>query len=108
MGYPILRAYDSFMNIKRYESMPFYFYPGGVSVSGLQDRVVKFFDWTVDAHEEARNNADRNRTFYERSVYFYKNFLRTQNDTMANMMFDAQAPRAMYDRLNSEITQGNT
>jgi hypothetical protein len=27
---------------------------------------------------------------------------------MANMMFDAQAPRATYDRLNSIITEGNT
>jgi len=27
---------------------------------------------------------------------------------MANMMFDAQAPRAVYDRLNSIITEGNT
>lgn len=88
--------------------MPFYFYPGGVSVSGLQDKVVNFFDWTVDAHEETRNNMDRNRTFHGRAIYFYKNFLRYQNDTMANMMFDAQAPRAVYDRLNSIITEGNT
>ncbi len=27
---------------------------------------------------------------------------------MANMMYDAQAPRSTYDRLNSTITQGNT
>ena len=55
LGYPILKIYDNFMNIKRYEHMPFYFYPGGVSISGTQDKIVNFFDWTVDAHEDARN-----------------------------------------------------
>ena len=30
--YPILRAYGAFMDIKRYDRMPFYFAPVGASV----------------------------------------------------------------------------
>ena len=32
LAYPLFRIYDQFMSIRRYEHMPFYFYPGGVSV----------------------------------------------------------------------------
>ena len=51
--------------------MPFYFYPGGVSVVGLQDKLLGYIDWAVDAHEDARNPADANKNFYLRSIYFY-------------------------------------
>lgn len=44
------------MNIKRYEHMPYYFYPQGVNVVKLEDRIINFLDWTLDAHEEARND----------------------------------------------------
>ena len=64
-------------------------------------------DWAVDAHEEARNNADSNRNFYSRSIYVLNNFLRYQNDTMCNIMFDVKAPRPVYDKLNSVISQQN-
>ena len=59
----------------------------------------------MDAHEEARNPADINRNFYKRSVYVKDNFLRYQNDTMCNMMFDVKASKAEYAKLNSVISQ---
>jgi len=107
MAYPLLRLYDQFMSIKRYEHMPFYFYPGGVSVVGQQKKLLDYIDWAVDAHEEARNPADKNKTFYMRSVYLYKNFLRYQNDTACNIMFETKSGRAVYDKLNSVISQSN-
>lgn len=73
--------------------MPFYFYPQGVSVVNVEDKIINFVDWAVDAHEEARNPNDRNRNFYQRSVYVLRNFLRYQNPTMANVMFDTKATR---------------
>jgi hypothetical protein len=36
-----------------------------------------------------------------------KNFLRYQNPTMCNVMFDTKATRPQYDRLNSTIAQSN-
>ena len=91
LAYPLLNLYNQFMNIRRYEHMPFYFYPAGVSVVSIQDKLLGYIDWGVDAHEDARNTADANRVFYQRAVYFYKNFHRYQNDTMANAMFDTKA-----------------
>jgi hypothetical protein len=35
--YPVFRLYGAFMNIQRYDHMPFYFYPGGVSVVSFED-----------------------------------------------------------------------
>ena len=40
-------------------------------------------------------------------VYSYNNFLRYQNDTVCNMMFDCQASRPTYARMNSTISQRN-
>ena len=37
----------------------------------------------------------------------YNNFLRYQNDTMCNMMFDVQASKPAYAKLNSIISQRN-
>lgn len=82
------------MGIKRYEHMPFYFYPSGVSVVSLEDKLLNYIDWAVDAHEEARNTADSNKTFYMRAVYLYDNYLRYQNDTVCNVMFDTQANKS--------------
>jgi hypothetical protein len=62
--YPFFRLYGAFMNIQRYDHMPFYFYPRGVSVVSFEDQILDFIDWTVDAHEEARNDRDANRNFY--------------------------------------------
>jgi hypothetical protein len=87
--------------------MPFYFYPQGVSVVNIEDKIINFADWAVDAHEEGRNPNDRNRNFYQRSVYVLRNFLRYQNPTVANVMFDTKATRPQYDRLNSVISQQN-
>jgi hypothetical protein len=102
--YPLFKVYSSFMNIKRYEHMPYYFYPSGVSVVKLEDRVINFLDWMCDAHEEARNPHDKNHSFYSRAVFVYKNFMRYSNPTVCNIMFDTQATRPEYDRLNSIIT----
>ena len=81
------------MSIKRYEHMPFYFYPQGVSIVKVEDRILNFVDWSVDAHEEGRNPHDKNRNFYDRSVYLYKNFHRYSNSTMCNILFDQKATR---------------
>ena len=76
IGYPLLKAYSSFMDIKRYDKMPFYAAPVAENVVSYEDRFITFLDFLVDAHEEARNTSDRNRNFYQRSVYTYNNFLR--------------------------------
>ena len=68
---------------------------------------MNYIDWGVDAHEEARNPEDRNRNFYRRSVYVYNNFLRYQNTTVCNVMFDTKAPRNSYHKLNSVISLQN-
>ncbi len=108
LGFPLLRLYNQFMNIKRYDHMPFYIYPSGVSVVSLEDKFINFLDWLVDAHEEARNPHDKNRHFYARSVFVMNNFLRYSNPTVCNVMFDTQAKRPQYDRLNSVISQQQT
>jgi len=69
--YPFLNLYTKFMHIKRYEHMPFYFYPSGVNVVGGLKSAQLYLDWAVDAHEEARNPQDRNKNFYMRAIYFY-------------------------------------
>lgn len=73
---PLFNLYYRFMNIKRYEHMPFYFYPAAKSWISFEDTIITFLDWLVDAHEQERNQADLNRTFYQRSLYVYQNFLR--------------------------------
>ena len=71
IAYPLLKAYSSFGDIKRYDKMPFYFVPAGEGVISFEDRVIKFLDWLVDAHEEPRNTDDLNRNFYQRAIYTY-------------------------------------
>ena len=102
-NYPFLRVYSAFMGIRRYDKFPFYIYPSSVSISGFEDKVIKFLDYLVDAHEVERNKSDANRTFYQRSNYVLRNFHRYSNDTMANVMFDTKARQTEYDRLNSVI-----
>lgn len=93
LGYPLLVLYNCFMGIRRYDRMPFYFAPIGTKVVSFEDRVIKKLDFMVDAHEEPRNINDVNRNFYERTNYVIRNYLRYQNDTMCNIMFDTQATR---------------
>ena len=69
--------------------MPFYIYPSAKSWISFEDTIITFLDWLVDAHEQERNTNDRNRSFYQRTAYVYKNFLRYNNDTIANCMFDS-------------------
>ena len=88
LAYPFLKAYSGFLSIRRYEKFPFYIYPQGVSISSFEDKVLKFFDVMVDAHELERNKADYSMNFYFRTNYVGKNFLRYSNDTMANCMFE--------------------
>ena len=107
LGYPFLKAYDAFMNIRRYEKFPFYVYPTSVSVSGIEDRFVKFLDYLVDAHELERNKSDAHRSFYQRAYYVYSNFHRYSNDTMANLMFDTKLSQPEYDKMNSLIDMKN-
>ena len=104
----MLGLYHNFMNIKRYEHMPFYIYPSAKSWISFEDTIITFIDWAVDAHELERNREDKNRSFYQRSLYAYENFLRYQNETMGNMMFDTKARKVDYDRMNSVISVGNT
>ena len=89
--YPIFRVYGSFMDIKRYEHMPYYFYPRAKEIISFENQIINFLDWTVDAHEETRNTEDRNRNFYKRSVYVWNNFMRFQNATVSNIMFEKDA-----------------
>ena len=91
------------MGIKRYDHMPFYFYPYGQSVVSFEDGVLKFIDNLVDAHELERNKSDFGRSFYYRANYVARNFHRYSNDTMANLMFDTQLRKSDYDRMNSVI-----
>ena len=105
---PLIGIYYQFMNIKRYEHMPFYIYPQAKSWISFEDTILTFLDWAVDAHEIERNKEDKNRTFYQRSLYVYENFLRYQNDTIANMMFDTKGRKVDYDRINSVASVGNT
>ena len=103
LAFPVLKAYDAFMNIRRYEKFPFYIYPTSVSVSGFEDRVLKFLDYMVDAHELERNKSDMHRSFYQRAAYVYHNFHRYSNDTMANLMFDTKLSQPEYDKMNAVI-----
>ena len=84
----MLAIYTAFMNIKRYDRMPFYFAPIGTKVVSFEDGIIKKLDYLIDAHEEPRNPGDRNRNFYERSNYVFRNYFRYQNDTLCNIMFD--------------------
>lgn len=73
---PFLAIYSQFMNIRRYDRMPFYFAPIGSGVVDYEDMILKQIDFLVDAHEEARNPMDKNRNFYQRTNYVIRNFLR--------------------------------
>ena len=61
----------------------------------------------VDAHEQERNTQDFKRSFYQRAGYVYANYLRYQNDTLCNLMFDTQLRRIDYDKLNSVSQKRN-
>ena len=99
--FPILKAYQAFLGIRRYEHFPFYIYPQGMGLSSFEDKVIKFMDFLVDAHELERNKTDYGMNFYFRSNYVGTNFLRYSNDTMANCMFEDKLHQNQYDRLNS-------
>ena len=73
---PFLAIYSQFMNIRRYDRMPFYFAPVGTQVVDYEDKILHYMDFLVDAHEEARNPGDKNRNFYQRTNYVIRNFLR--------------------------------
>src|SRR5580693_8021408 len=96
---PVLGLYNRFMNIKRYDKMPFYIYPAAKSWISFEDTILTFVDWAIDAHEDSRNKSDKNRSFYQRSAYFYSNYLRWQNDTVANLMFDTKLRKSDYDKI---------
>ena len=105
--YPLLRIYSQFMDIRRYDRMPYYIAPAAGKVVNYEDMAINYLDWLVDAHEEARNSEDRNRNFYSRAVYAYNNYHRYSNDTLCNLMFDVKAPRPVYDKVNATIDQRN-
>ncbi len=48
---PVLGLYYKFMNIKRYDHMPFYFYPAAQKWISFEDTIIAFLDYLVDAHE---------------------------------------------------------
>lgn len=72
----LLGLYYKFMDIKRYENMPFYIYPSAKSWISFEDSILTFIDWFVDAHELERNTGDKGRSFYQRSSYVIENYLR--------------------------------
>ena len=98
---PFLGVYYKFMNIRRYDHMPFYIYPQAKSWVSFEDTILTFLDWLVDAHELERNKSDAFRSFYQRSLYLYENFFRYANDTHANLQYDTKLHKYEYDRLNS-------
>jgi hypothetical protein len=102
--YPLFRSYGWFLNIKRYDSFPFYVQPGVKSVMGFEDTVLTFIDHLVDAHEVERNKADLNKNPYQRNEYVVRNWWRYSNDTMSNLMFDTKCRKSEYDRLNSVLS----
>jgi len=73
---PFFSLYTKFMNIKRHDHFPFYIYPQAKSWISFEDTIITFIDWLVDAHEQERNSADLNRSFYQRAAYVYNNYLR--------------------------------
>ena len=83
--------------------MPFYIYPTAKAWISFEDTFITFLDWLVDAHEVERNDADKNRSFYQRAAYVMDNYLRYQNDTMCNLMFDTKLRKLEYDKLNSIV-----
>lgn len=100
---PVFNLYYQFMSIKRYDRFPFYIYPRAKQWISFEDTFINFLDYLVDAHEQERNHSDKDMGFYQRSIYFYDNFLRYQNDTVANLMFDTKLRKVDYDRINSQI-----
>jgi len=62
--FPVFNLYNNFMNIQRYDHFPFYIYPQGVSVNNVEEKVIRFIDDLVDAHELERNTNDFNKNFY--------------------------------------------
>lgn len=96
------------MNIKRHEHFPFYIYPAARSWISFEDTFLTFVDWLVDAHEQERNKSDFNRTFYQRSVYLYENWMHYSNDTVANLMYDTKLKRNEYDRLKAVQSVAHT
>ena len=107
LGYPLLRLYGQFMDIKRYDRMPYYIAPAAGKVVNYEEMFINYLDWAVDAHEEARNRDDRRRNFHSRAVYAYNNYHRYANDTICNLMFDVKAPRPVYDKVNATVDQRN-
>lgn len=101
--FPLLRIYSAIGDIKRYDRMPFYIAPAAGKVVNYEEELFNYMDWMVDAHEEARNSEDRNRNFYQRSVYAWNNYMRYSNDTLCNLMFDVKAPRPVYDKVNATL-----
>merc|ERR1711935_1088367 len=63
LAYPLLKAYGSFLNIRRYEKFPFYIYPQGVSLSSFEEKIIRFCDFLIDAHELERNKTDFGMSF---------------------------------------------
>ncbi len=106
--YPVFHSYYHFMNIKRGDKFPFYIFDGVKAGENIEDRIIDFCDYMVDAHELERNKGDKNRSFYQRSYYVWDNYLRYQNDTVANCMFDTKLAKPDYDYINSTMTVANS
>lgn len=105
---PVLNLYYKFMDIKRYDHFPFYIYPQAKQWISFEDTFITFLDYLCDAHEQERNTEDKNRSFYQRASYVMQNYLRYQNDTMANLMFDTQLRKCDYAKYNSLLALKNT
>ena len=105
---PVFNLWHQFFSIHRYPHMPFYIYPAAKSWISFEDTIITFMDWLVDAHEIERNKHDQHRSFYQRCSYVMDNYLRYQNDTMCNLMYDTKLRKTEYDRLNSIIKTQNT
>ena len=106
--WPILGAYNAFMNLERGNTFPFYISPQVKESDKSANSLLDFVDNLVDIHEIERNKKDLSRNFYDRLLYSYENHFRLTNDTMVNLMFDTRLPKPQYDRLNNAIAIRHT
>lgn len=104
--YPLFEVYHRFMNIKRYDRMPFYLNETQAKYAGFEGTVIAFLDWLVDAHEQERNRAEKCDNFYTRTEYVANNYPRYMNESLGNIMYDTKAARCDYDILFHVNSQG--
>eukprot|EP00997_Jenningsia_sp_PLL12_P007185 NODE_3798_length_730_cov_63.684288_g3201_i0.p1 GENE.NODE_3798_length_730_cov_63.684288_g3201_i0~~NODE_3798_length_730_cov_63.684288_g3201_i0.p1 ORF type:complete len:206 (-),score=68.36 NODE_3798_length_730_cov_63.684288_g3201_i0:111-698(-) len=104
---PLFALPGHILHMERGSHFPFYVTPWSDGWDGQLNKMLKHLDVLVEAHEDERNNSDQGMNFYKRADYVRKNFHRYSNPTLGNLMFDTQARKCDYDRINSVASQGS-